>query len=196
MYTQNDEEKWILDFYKDFAGRFIDLGAHNGLDLSTSRQLVNLGWKGICIEPSPTPFCALLGRYSNHGAVTVVNCAVDVESKLKPFYDNNGGYVSTLSKEHSVYWNKEARSCFQGLYLKTIRFVELLDCFGNDFNFLKIDAEGLDLAILKDIPFERLPDLNMICIEHGKDKEAMLDVGQRNGFRELTTTAHNLLMVR
>lgn len=196
MYTQNDEEKWISDFYKSFVGRFMDLGAHNGLDLSTSRQLVNLGWRGICVEPSPTPFGALIKRYANHGAVTVVNCAIDTKSKLRPFYDNDGGYVSTLSKDHSVYWNKEARSCYRIMYLKTIKFVELLDCFGTDFNFLKMDIEGLDLKVLKDIPFERLPDLNMICAEYGTDKEAMLEVGRENGFQELTTTPHNLIMVR
>lgn len=196
MYTQNDEEKWITEFYGKFVGKFLDLGAHNGIDFSTSRRLVELGWSGICVEPAPTPFCSLVNLYRNHGSVKVVNCAVDVESKLKLFWDNDGGYVSTISDEHKDYWFKEARSCFRVMYLKTIRFSELLDCFGEDFNFLKMDVEGMDLKILKDIPFDRMSKLNAICIEYGGDRDEMLKIGQEKGFRELKTTVHNLIMVR
>lgn len=154
MYSQNDEEKWILEYYGKFKGRFLDIGAHNGIALSNTRALVDLGWSGVCVEPAPTIFSELLQLYERSTTVKVVNCAVDVESKLKFFFDNDGGYVSTLSKEHQEYFSKEHGSGYRGMYLKTIRIEELFECFGFDFNFLNLDIEGIDLEVLKTIPFE------------------------------------------
>lgn len=196
MYSQNDEEKWILDFYKGSIGRFLDLGAHNGIELSNTRCLVDLGWQGVCVEPSPTVFSQLLRLYERSTTVKVVNCAVDVESKLKFFFDNDGGYVSTLLKTHQVKMSTECGSCYRGMYLKTITFEDLLECFGTDFNFISIDIEGMDYEILKTIPFDRLPVLNMICIERCNVPQLLLDLVSKYGFTKLSETRENIIVVR
>ena len=36
-----------------FKGTFLDLGAYDGVDLSNTRALTELGWAGVCIEPNP-----------------------------------------------------------------------------------------------------------------------------------------------
>lgn len=61
MYSQNQEEKYILNHFKDKQGTFLDLGAYNGKELSNSRALVELGWAGCCVEPHPT-ICAELEK--------------------------------------------------------------------------------------------------------------------------------------
>jgi len=194
MYSQNDEEKWILEYYGEFKGRFLDIGAHNGTDLSNTRALVNLGWCGVSVEPSPIVFSELLRLYQQNNNIEVVNCAVDVESKLKFFFDNDGGYVSTISKKHQEYFSREHGSIYRGMYLKTIKIEELLECFGYDFNFLNFDIEGIDLEVLETFPFEKLLNLNLLCLEHGNKPNEILGLLNKYGFVFLAKTRENIIL--
>ena len=150
MYSQNDEEKWIVEFYRGFVGRFLDIGSHDGISLSCTRKLFELGWGGVCVDPSPTAFVKLLSTYNKESKIEIVNCAVDIDSRIKKFYHRpEARYISTLSKEFRESWKKEMKDTYQDMYLKTITFDELLSCFGYDFHFLKIDVEGIDFEILQ-----------------------------------------------
>lgn len=197
MYSQRDEEKWIVDFYKGFVGRFLDLGANDGVSLSCTRRLVELGWSGVCVEPAPSVFVKLQKLYFDNLKVIVVNCAVDIDSKIKEFYHYPNGYISTLSRDFIKLWPKHKKN-YQSMYLKTVKFSELLSCFGDDFSFLKIDIEGMDFEILKFISFSSLPKLNMICIEHCRKKllSQMIEIGRVNGFYKLAVTPQNLILAK
>ena len=50
MYSQNNEEEIILNFFKEKKGIFLDLGAYDGIGLSNTRALAEKGWKGVCVE--------------------------------------------------------------------------------------------------------------------------------------------------
>ena len=69
MFTQRDEEKYILEFFKGNTGRFLDIGAANGECFSTTRALALLGWSGVCVEPSPTVLPALRTLYAGNPKV-------------------------------------------------------------------------------------------------------------------------------
>jgi len=56
IYSQNLEQNYILEYFKDRRGTFIDIGANDGLTLSNTRALVELGWRGVFVEPSPMAF--------------------------------------------------------------------------------------------------------------------------------------------
>ena len=52
-YSQNDEEKVILGWFRDKkkkVGRFLDVGAYTGLELSNTRALMEKGWSGVCVS--------------------------------------------------------------------------------------------------------------------------------------------------
>ena len=196
MYSQNDEEKWIMDFYGSFVGKFLDIGAHNGIELSNTRRLVELGWNGVCIEPSPTVFAQLLRLYERTPTVAAVNCAIDIESKVKLFLDNDGGYVSTLLREHQIKMSTQHGSCYRGMYLKTATINDILDTFGVNFNFINIDIEGMDYEILKTIPIGSMKSLHMICMEQCNTQQVLLDYVSQYGFTKLIETRENLIVVR
>ena len=196
MYSQYNEEEYILYYYKGFKGKFLDIGAHNGIDLSNTRALAELGWSGVCVEPNPTVFSNLLKLYEQIHSVSVVNCAVDIESELKMFSDNYDGYVSTLNKDHQDFFVKNHGSCYREMYLKTIKIEELFECFGFDFNFLSIDVEGMDLEILKTVPFEKLSKLSLLCVEHGHNPSTVLDALNKYNFKPLVETKGNLILER
>lgn len=58
-YSQNNEQKIILDYFGDFRGAVLDIGANDGVTLSNSRALVALGWRAVLVEPSPAAFVQL-----------------------------------------------------------------------------------------------------------------------------------------
>ena len=39
MYSQNNEEQIILEYFKDFKGNLLDIGANDGVTLSNTRKL-------------------------------------------------------------------------------------------------------------------------------------------------------------
>jgi len=198
MYSQNDEEKWIVDFYKDHVGRFLDIGAHDGKLLSCTYRLVELGWSGVCIDPSPTAFVELQKLHNDNPKIEVVNCAIDTDSKIKVFYHmGTGGYISTLSKDFMNEWPQHKKK-YKSMYLKTVTFFELLKFFGHDFDFISIDVEGVDYELMKTIPFDSMPKLSMFCIEFCKsnDLSDMIKLGETHNFTTLVTTKQNLIMIK
>ena len=44
MYSQNNEEQVILDYFGNKIGNLLDIGANDGITLSNSRKLIELGW--------------------------------------------------------------------------------------------------------------------------------------------------------
>jgi hypothetical protein len=55
MFSQNNEEQVILNYFRDQAPaslHFLDIGANDGLNFSNIRQLALNGWNGACLEPS------------------------------------------------------------------------------------------------------------------------------------------------
>lgn len=196
MFSQNDEERVILEFFSSLKGKFLDIGAHNGIDLSNTRALAMLGWKGVCVEPSPIAFHQLLNLYERNGSVKLVNCAVDKESKLKEFLDNNGGYVSTLLRSHQEMMSSKFGSCYRGMYLKTITIQEILDTFGYDFDFINLDIEGMSNTILELIPFNRLTKLSLLCVEHDNLSDDISKTVGKYGFYKIHTTRENIILCR
>lgn len=196
MYSQHDEERFILDKFRDKCGRFLDIGAHNGVDLSNTRALYDLGWSGVFVEPSPVIFSQLLDNYPTTDRIKLLNCAVDVESKISIFLENNGGYVATLSREHQKMCSEFYGSCFRGMYLNTVTFNELLDSFGTDFDFISLDVEGMDFELLRSMDFSRLAATKMLCVEQKNSESGMEEYLSKFGFVKVHQTEENLLVAR
>lgn len=59
-FSQNREQRIILDFFGAHRGTFLDIGANDGVTLSNTRALALLGWSGILVEPAPMAYRKLL----------------------------------------------------------------------------------------------------------------------------------------
>jgi hypothetical protein len=55
-YSQNNEQEIILNFFNGRIGRYLDIGAFDGVAASNTLALAELGWQGTVIEPSPWVF--------------------------------------------------------------------------------------------------------------------------------------------
>ena len=56
--SQVGQDEWVVSFFSSKGdGYFLDIGAHNGVDLSNTYYLEKeLQWNGICVEADPYIF--------------------------------------------------------------------------------------------------------------------------------------------
>ena len=66
MYSQNNEERIILNYFLNRKGNFLDIGANDGITLSNVRALAEMGWKGCLIEPSKKAYNKAVENYKQY----------------------------------------------------------------------------------------------------------------------------------
>ena len=194
MYSQRDEELYILNYFKGYTGRFLDIGAYDGKTFSNTHRLARNQWSGVCVEPSPTAVEALKRLYAKNQRIKVYNVGIGSKRGVMAFYHTKDA-VSTFDADHAELWKQQGVP-YTKIEMKVITLEDLLEQEGYDFDFINTDTEGWDLDILKTVPFNKLPRLKMFCVEFGKHLGEMLEIFERNGFQKYYQTAENLLVVK
>ncbi len=143
---------------------YIDIGAHEPVRLSNTYLLYTLGSRGLLIEPDPD--CVKKLRSMRHlDTVLAAGISADGAGEAE-FYRLNQPTLNTFSLRDAQ------EACAQGPYeiieqmkVPVLPIAQAIDeHFLGRPNFVSIDAEGLDISILKSYDFERhAPEL--ICIE-------------------------------
>lgn len=162
-FSQNNEEIAIHNYFGNHKGTFLDIGAHDGKALSNTWALSQNGWSGVCIEPSPEIFERLKKNYFDNSLVKCFEIGIGKETKKATFY-NNPEYYSTTSIYDMDKWaaagQKFTQTEIQMYDFKT--FLEISPI--THFDFISLDAEGLDWEILQQMDLKEL-QCKMICVE-------------------------------
>lgn len=195
MFSQNNEEKIIADFFGDRFGRFLDIGAYDGLKYSNTRRLLDCGWSGVMIEPSPSVLPLLRGNVAQYGTrATVCACAVGDRDGEIDFFDNAGA-VATTSIDHVKKWSAQTK--FDACRVNSITPNRIVELFGSNFDFVNIDTEGTNLSIVQLMPWHMmLPTLSLVCVEHDSHQFEIRDVLEDYGFERICENGENLIMAR
>jgi FkbM family methyltransferase len=145
-------------------GIFMDVGAHDGVDLNNTLFFETThNWVGINIEPIKSVYDRLV---TNRPNCININCAVSDSDGIADFLSNDG-YTEMLSGLKSEYDNRhidringeiermggESRT----IQIETKRIETI--CEENDIkhiNYLSIDVEGGELKVLKSINFDKV----------------------------------------
>ena len=196
MYSQNQEEKYILNHFKDKQGTFLDLGAYDGKELSNTRALVELGWAGCCVEPHPT-ICAELEK--NCLGFDKVFCFEIAIGKANGIFQLNANptYYSTLIDSEMERW-KNTDFEFKPIDVEVFDFKTFQSISPyNTYDFISIDCEGLEIDILYQMDLDKL-QCKMICVEtNGKETQKYIDyISTFKGFKVVHVNAENLIMAR
>jgi FkbM family methyltransferase len=197
MYSQRDEEKWILEFFNKYVGRFLDIGAYDGKTFSTTRALAEKGWGGVLVDPEPAVQKSLQQLYGGQHKYRIMPIGVGVKSGLLPFYSFYGDAIGSFDFAHAELWRceKKARH-WKEIKLPVLSVEEFFKDVGYEFDFLNLDIEGWSVEVLAEIDFQSWPRLKMICVEFDKQKKIVLTLTQDFGFKLLHQTAENLILVR
>ena len=199
-----NENKFILNHFKETKnGKFLDVGAYDGIKLSNTYPLWKKVWHGTYIEPSAKIFERLRNNIKERA--NFYNMAVSNKSGITKFYDcieDNGIIaVSSINPEHARSWReghfaeREKPVKFSEYKTKTTTWNELLNSCGTNFNFINIDVEGNNTIVLNQMPFKRLDKLSMVCIEKDELNSNIeyTEIFIKNGFKFEIEINHNMI---
>lgn len=190
-YTQNREEDHIVGNLGE-SGRFLDIGAFDGITFSSTRALAGKGWTGVYVEPDP--FIIPLLRHN--AAITkseIIECAIGTTSGTLPFYATHGDMVGTLCPKHKNKWEKNAT--FTEITVPVITVSELAEKVGTDFDFINIDVEGLNWEVFCQFDW-KIWRASVVCVEYDDKRDEMCAVFRHNGFRIVYISSENIVAVR
>jgi len=140
MYSQYEEERFVLAAFPDKKdGRFLEIGAWHPTDKSNVRALFDLGWSGVCIEPSPGPLLNLLNEYGDEPRIALVAAAVGVEPGMVHMHVTDDA-VSSSDRQQYDTWKEITK--FRGmLHVPVITWHDITNRWGG-FDMISLDAEG------------------------------------------------------
>jgi FkbM family methyltransferase len=191
VYSQNDEQDYILNYFSGFKGTFLDIGANDGKNLSNTAALVDNGWEGVMVEPSPATFKQLMLNYLYNKRLQPVNCAVSDKAGAITFYECEDTLISSMNETLIKSWGRP----YVPIIVQSLTYKLLLEELEyKQFDFISIDAEGMDLVILKQID---LTDVKMICVEHGNTFEREIkEYCEGFGMKQIMRNFENIVMAR
>lgn len=207
MYSQNEEEKYIVDYFGDRKGTLLSIGENDGRTLSNSLRLIELGWKAVLVEPSSTAMGKLLQEHVGRTErVQCIQVAVADKCGAFSFFEsgthlNQGdtSLLSTLDPEEMKRWERSGEK-FEENTVECVDYKKLCEEIkhGSDgFDFISIDAEGVDMMILKQID---LSTTQLLCIEWNGDaakREEILEYTSQYGLNDIIyTSLENLIIAR
>lgn len=204
MLSQNQEEKYILDYFKDYeSGTFCSIGENNGETFSNVRALALTGkFCGVMVEPSPLAFSKLKALYEKEkkGCFYLYNCAVGTHNGRAILHDSGSllktgdtGLVSTLVPEEKKRF--ESVLTYEPVEVKVYRWKTLLNRFTiKKFDCISIDAEGFDSEILDQMD---VTDVKLLVIEWNGHQYLKDKFSQKmEGFKIIYTSGENLIFAR
>src|ERR1044072_1778699 len=143
---------------------YLDIGAHHPCVLSNTFLFYQKGSSGVCIEADPLLHAKIKRKRKRD---TCLNVGVGAsEAKSANFYVMTTKALSTFSKAESERYSQLHNQKIQKVIdVPVVTINEVINQYFKPFpNFVSLDTEGLDLAIIKSLDFERYRP-QVFCIE-------------------------------
>jgi FkbM family methyltransferase len=194
MFSQGIEEEYITNFFGNTKGRLLDIGAFHPETFSNSRKLILDGWEAVLVEPSPKCFKTIEDFYMDNESVRVFNVALNTYDGEMVFYDSAGA-VATGCKDHYERW-KEIQKDFVETKVPCLSWEKFYNyMFKKRFDFISIDAEGMDWEILKQIDLDET-ETKLVCIEYSYNFSDIINYLAKFNFGVIYNNAENLIVGR
>ena len=196
-HSQSGEEPMILEWAdrRPGKGRWLDIGAVDGVAASNVRALALRGWGGVAIEPAAWAFDKLAALYHHRDDVDVVQAAIVVEPSPLVRWHYAHDLLSTTEDDYMQKW-AEAGVEFVPAYVAAVTVEQFLAVLPGPYDLVSIDVEGGSLAIWDEL--RRLDAfapgaLVVVEAENGTERwqiqQACLE-----GWARISTTPNNVLM--
>ena len=103
-YSQDGQDKFLVEnlFKNKNNGFYVDIGANDGVSLSNTKVLEDIGWEGICVEPLPNSFEKLVdSRKCKSFNVAINNDNSEIEFlKIDGYSEMLSGILENYDKRH------------------------------------------------------------------------------------------------
>jgi FkbM family methyltransferase len=203
MFSQNQEEEEILEYFGDHVGTFLDIGCNDCKTFSNTHALALRGWSGVLIDPSPRAIEKCKALYEGRKDIFIYPWAISKQFK------NNGtellfesssllgkgdiGLVSTFHKHEMDRFKHVVQ--YEPVEVKTYKWKTAYNRLPiKKFDCISIDVESDELNILPDMD---LTDTKVIILEWNSIPNTKLHFEKYlDGFKLLYTSAENVLYGR
>jgi FkbM family methyltransferase len=182
----------LLGLRRPCKGIYVDAGCFDPFRYSNTRLLNLLGWRGINVDASEDS----IRRFKLHRPGDDSVCAaLDREERSNEFVQTVSGATSRLAEGANPLppgLPVNARVAVRTRTLASVLAASPLG--GEDVDFLDIDCEGSDLAVLQGFPLEdKRPTL--VCLESHLPEEAreVADYLQQRDYREVCRRGPSLI---
>tara|TARA_B100001758_G_C18304170_1_gene554107 strand:- start:9 stop:674 length:666 start_codon:yes stop_codon:yes gene_type:complete len=167
-YSQFGEDLIINNFFKNFVGKYVDIGCYHPIKYNNTLLLYEKGWTGINIDLNQTSID--LFNVVRKNDLNILACLSDKEEEVVVYFDNK---FSALNSIYTKNLDKFGIKDFKKIKVKTKIFSNLVK---DNFDFLNIDCEGNDYKILRSIDLKKY-NPKLICIEVNspEDKKSIFD---------------------
>ena len=163
--SQFGADHWVLHNNKD-PGFYLDVGCHDGVDISNTYLLDKSGWKGLCIDPFPRNF--------DKRTATVVKAVVyssdDHEVEFDYSVEDPG--CSGIDAELGVHRERLfTTTTIQKHKFNTRTLESILAEFDapRKIEYMNMDIEGAEYEALRVFPFDKW-SFKMMSIEHNYEE--------------------------
>lgn len=166
MFSQFEEEEVILHELCGATGRFLDLGAYDGVTNSNTRALFLEGWGGTLVEASESNFEALCRVYEGQERVALVRALVTASGRFERvnFYDS--GDTRATASERLRDENLVGRS-FVTVPTLAVPINHLLWAQPGPYDFVSVDVEGESVETMEALPLWELRT-RLVCTEYNE----------------------------
>lgn len=211
-YSQNNEQQIIIGYFNDLImgggsvyRTLLDIGANDGETYSNSRAILaegaNNGWSGVLLEPSPKAFERLKKLYENDDHVVLFPFGIADKDGEVEFWES-GGYmdepnvalVSCIDPKEKDRWGDTVK--FEPIRAQMKTFSSFIKHSRiTKFDFISIDAEGMDMIILEQINMNEV-GCKCFCIEHNGVQyaiDAARAYAKMYEFKEIGFNGENLI---
>jgi len=188
IYCQDDTEDVLNKvFGTSYVGRFLDIGAYDGLTYSGTRMLFERGWGGVVVEVSIKPLHSLFELYKNEDRVSIVSAYVsdDPNRGLVKLSDGDGSMGSFCKEDVSEEVVRAATNGYTIDYLTAyaapLHPSRILEAFPGNFDFVCIDTEGTNEAVARAIDYDTI-GTKLVCVEKNSNEPEMVAFFKSVGF--------------
>lgn len=202
-FSQNAEDLFVANYFGDFKGNLLDIGANQGTMLSNSHLLIDqLKWSGSLVEPAYV-YHELYELYINRSDVQCYNLAIADAYGIVTLYEsgahvpggNDRALVSSLSKAETERWSL-AGVKFEEVPVQTVPFNTFWEMTNfTMFDFISMDIEGYEWMVLQQIDLKAV-GCSCLCIEWNgweERRKQFSDYCAQFGLREVKANNENLI---
>jgi FkbM family methyltransferase len=199
-FSQNLEEKYILEYFKGRTGTFLSIGENDGVTFSNVRALALQGFTGVMVEPSPKAFEKLKTLYNGHKGFYLYPFAIGDHNGKAILQEsgnlcsvNDVALVSTFHAHEKARFDKKVK--YEPVEVKMFKWKTFFNRLTiREFSMISLDVEGCEMDIL---PHMDLSKTELICIEWNSHDVLKLAYEEYlSGFKLIYTSGENLIYAR
>lgn len=177
-YAQEGEDLLLSRFFEGKSvGFYVEVGCHHPFRFSNTYLFYRKGWFGVCIDPLPGTVDGFKRWRSRDIAVEV---GIAESAGSMQYYMFNEPALNTFNKRLAE--ERDGFRSYEIVSVKDVPIMSLRDVLhgklpdgGVQIDFLSVDVEGLDLAVLKSNDWELYRPRAVVAECLNSDLHSLLD---------------------